>query len=172
MNEGDDALNLGGRRLGLLKVAVIGMVGYLAGSFLPAGYIRYFIQLKLFPETLAYQEPKFDRAKLQGAILVTPKTLTDAFDLNPALFQKKFLEKPVKLTGTIKFFLKGSSSKDEFTLTLDTGADYETGIIMTFDDPQAAGISRLREGGVVTATCMASGTSSNNVHLSHCELTV
>lgn len=157
------------RKFDWLKIALIGMAGYLAGSFFPAGYVRYLVQSKLFPETLAYQEPKFDRAKLRGAAAVTPKVLTDTFDANPAVFQQRYLNKPVKLSGTVKYFLKGSSSKDELTLTLDTGGDYETGIIMTFDDPQTAGVLALREGGQVSATCLASGTSSDNVHLSHCE---
>jgi hypothetical protein len=156
-------------RFNWLKIALIGMTGYIAGSFLPAGYVRYLIQSKLFPETLAHNEPKFDRAKLRGPAAVAPKTLTDAFDTNPAVFQQRYLDKPVKLTGTVKYFLKGSSSNDALTLTLDTGGDYETGIIMTFDDPRAAGVLALREGGQVTATCLASGTTSDNVHLSHCE---
>ena len=158
-------------RLGWLKICLIGMAGYLLGSFIPAGYVRYFIQSQLFPETLGSQKPVFDRAKLEGAIKVTPSELTDTLDANPALFQQKFMEKPVKLTGQIKYFLTGSMSSDGLVLTLDTGADYETGIIMTFDDPKSAGVVALREGGSVNATCMVSGISSDNAHLGHCEIT-
>jgi tRNA_anti-like len=169
MEEGVSVGTIRRRKFDWLKIALIGMTGYLVGSFVPAGYVRYLVQSKLFPETLAYNEPKFDRAKLRGAVAVSPKTLTDAFDTNPAVFQQRYLDKPVKLTGTVKYFLKGSSSSDELTLTLDTGGDYETGIIMTFDNPKAAGVLALREGAQLTATCLASGTSSDNVHLSHCE---
>ena len=157
-------------RLGWLKIAAIGMAGYLLGSFFPAGYVRYFIQSQIFPETLAYQKPAFDRSKLEGAIQVTPSELTNALDTNPSLFQQKYLDKPVKLTGRIKFFLNGSMSSDGLVLTLDTGGDYETGVIMTFDDPKADGVVALRKEGPVTAVCMATAISSDNVHLDHCEV--
>ncbi|MDB5680678.1 MAG: hypothetical protein JWO16_483 [Sphingomonas bacterium] len=158
------------RRLGWLKIVFIGMAGYLLGSFFPAGYVRYFIQSKLFPETLSYKEPKFDRAKLQGAALVTPEELTSTFDANPGLLRKKYLDQPVKLSGTIKYFLEGSASSDGLTLTLDTGGEYGTGIIMTFGDPTSPSVTALRKSGPVTAVCLVSGTTSDNVHLNHCEV--
>lgn len=153
-----------------IVVTLIGMSGYLLGSFFPAGYIRYLIQSKLFPETLAYQEPTFDRSKLRGAVNVKPSDLTNALDANPALFEKAYLDKPVRLTGTVRFFLEDSSGNGGLTLTLETGGDYRTGVIMTFDDKKDEKVVALRQGGSVTATCMASGTTSDNVHLTHCEI--
>lgn len=158
------------RRLGVLKIAVIGMAGYLLGSFFPAGYVRYLVQSKLFPETLVVEQPKFDRAKLQGAATVSPDELTDTLDNSAGLFRQKYLDKPVKLSGTIKYFLNGVSSDNELTLTLDNGRDYGTGIIMTFYDAKSAGVVALRKDGPVTATCMITGVSSDSVHLNHCEV--
>lgn len=157
-------------KLGWLKIAVIGMAGYLLGSFFPTGYVRYFIQSNLFPETLVYQEPKFDRNLLKGAIQVTPEELTQTLDANPSLFGQKYMDKPVKLTGTVKFFLKGSTTPDKLTLTLTTGGDYGTGVIMTFDDPKSPDVIALRKERPFTALCMASAISSGNVHLNHCEV--
>lgn len=150
----------------------IGLAGYLLGSFFPAGFVRYLIQSTLFPETLAYAEPKFDREKLKGAIAVTPSELTDTLDANPSLFRVKYLEKPVTLSGDIKYFLDGALGSQALTLTLDTGDAYgATGIIMTFDDPAAPGMSALRKDGPIKATCMATGMTTDSVHLGHCELT-
>jgi hypothetical protein len=157
-------------KLEWLKITLIGMAGYLLGSFFPAGYVRYFIQSNLFPETLVYQEPKFDRSLLKSAIEVTPEQLTSTLDTNPSLFGQKFMDKPVKLTGVIKFFLEGSSNPEKLTLTLTTGGDYGTGIIMTFDDPKSPDVIALRKEKPVTAVCMATAISSDNVHLDHCEV--
>ena len=152
-------------------ITLIGMSGYLLGSFFPAGYIRYFIQSKMFPETLVYEEPPFDRAKLRGAVNAKPSDLTKTFDANPALFDKTYLDKPVRLTGTIRYFLESPIDSEGLTLTLDTGADHGTGIIMTFDNKKDENVIALRQGGKVTATCMTSGTTMNNLHLDHCEVT-
>ena len=154
----------------LLPIA-IGMAGYLLGSFFPAGFVRYLIQSKLFPETIYNGEPEFDRTKLNGAISVTPSDLTDTLDANPSLFREKFLDKPVTLEGTIKYFLDGALASQALTMTLDTGDTYgATGIIMTFDNPSAPGMSALRKGGRVKATCMTEAMTTDNAHLGHCEL--
>ena len=159
-------------KLGALKIALIGMAGYLLGSFFPAGYVRYFIQSKLFPETLAYQPQSFDRSKLSGAVSVLPSELTDTLDQNPSLFRQKFLDKPVIVSGTVKFFIDGALGSDGLTLTLDTGDGFgDTGIFMSFDDPKADGVVALRKGGPVTATCMTTGMTTDSVHLGHCEVT-
>ncbi|WP_157032804.1 hypothetical protein [Sphingomonas changbaiensis] len=146
------------------------MSGYLVGSFFPAGYVNYLIRSRVFPETAVVDPPKFDRRRLTGAEIVTGSELLKALDANPQLFRSKFQGRPVKLVGIIQYFLEGSAGQDDMTLTLDTGSEYK-GIFLTFDNPAAPGMTQLRKGEPVSATCMVSGTTeAANVHLNHCEL--
>jgi hypothetical protein len=159
------------RKLGASKIILIGMAGYLLGSFLPAGFVGYFVRTKLFPESaIGYQEA-FDRTKLQGAAKVSWKDLTDAVDINPSLFKQKYEGKPVTLSGKIEHFLDGSLGSTDQTLTLYTGSSYgDTSVIMTFDKPTDPKVVALRKEGPVTATCMVSGSTTDSVHLNHCEV--
>lgn len=159
------------RGLDRLKIVLIGMVGYLLGSFFPAGYVSYLVRSKLFPETIVQSNPVFDRSKLRGAQDATIRDLLDTKDVNPSLFKQRYMDKPVIVTGNIKYFLGSSLAADDITLTLDTGSDYD-GIIMTFDDPKEPNVIALRKDGPIRAVCMVSGISQENVHMSHCEVLV
>jgi hypothetical protein len=159
------------RKLGAAKIILIGMTGYLLGSFLPAGFVAYFARSKLFPESAVGYQEAFDRTKLQGAAKVSWKDLTDAVEMNPSLFKQKYEGKPVILSGKIEHFLDGALGSAEQTLTLYTGSNYgDTSVIMTFDNPTDPKVVALRKGGAVTATCMVSGSTTDSVHLNHCEV--
>ena len=152
-----------------LKAAVVGGAGYLLGSIFPAGYMNYLVRSILFPETLIYQEPEFDRTRLNGATTVTVRDLVELLETNPSLFESQYLDKPVKFTGSVEHFLDGAGRPNGQTVTIDTGERYGPSIIITFDDRTTDDVLALREGENMTARCLVTGTSSNSIHMEHCE---
>ena len=101
MDETDVSRTRLGRRTRVLHFCLVALAGYLLGSFLPAGYVSYLVRSKLAPETLPYQEPPFDRAKLDGARYVPTQVLLGALETNPQLFRQTYENKPVIVSGTV-----------------------------------------------------------------------
>ena len=157
------------KRLGWLKVSVIALAGYVLGSVVPAGHLNYLVRAKFFPQTLVIEEPKFDRSLLRNAEVVTLSELLAAKNDNYPLFKQKYEGKPVKLVGTVQYFLADSSHDKSVVLTLKGPTDYD-GAILTFDDASAPGMTDVKKGEPVASTCVVSGASSENVHLNYCEL--
>ncbi len=152
-----------------LKVTLIGGAGYLLGSIFPAGYVNYLVRSTLFPETLVYQEPEFDVSLLNGAEEVTAKLLLSTLENNPSDFAAKFIDKPVRITGTIDWFMESDAGDKDATLTLDTGNRYDN-VFLSFDDASDPKVIALDKGGSVTASCIVTGTTNSGVHMRHCRV--
>ena len=170
MSNNDIDLEASGRRLNYLKIALVGVVGYVVGSFLPAGYVNYMIRSRIFPETVEYRRPAFDRTKLRAAQPTTIAALLDTLKENPALFAQRYEGKPVIVGGTIEHFINGAAGDERLTFTLETAREFES-VFLSFDNPRDPSVVALRRGGPVRAACMVSITTTSSVHLDHCEVT-
>ena len=152
-----------------LQIAVVALAGYVLGSFFPAGYVNYLIRSQLFPETLGYKAPPFDRTKLAGATRVSPESLLATLDENPMLFAQRFEGKPVLINGRVEHFLDTGIGDGRLTITLHTENDFD-GIFLSFDEPRNPSVVALRKERDVRAACMVSSSSGSNIHLEHCEV--
>jgi hypothetical protein len=166
----DQAEHLPWYKANLLKIFLVGGLGYLLGSVFPAGYLNYLVRSQLFPETLVQREPPFDRSLLEGAKEVKISDLTSTLDANPSLFESQYLEKPVIFQGRVKYFLDGPLGSDGQTLSVDTGSRYGPSLIVSFDDRKSEDVLSLREGKTMRALCFVTGTTNDSIHMQHCEL--